>query len=335
MSFFSFLSNLIPVVGPIIGNAIGNSNARKAQDRANDQQMKLAEYAYEKNLEMWNRQNEYNTPLNQKNRMIDAGFNPNLVYGHGSVVNTASNAPQYQAPNIGAYTDFGDLGAGQSYQLYMQDKQMRADVALKEAQKQGVLANARVSMLDAGVKVQDILAKQMDNAMKRNDVETYKKYRDLQIDLMRANRDNIDSLANYRDSVQTDLGNAQIAKYNEETKTLQFNNEIMNPLYRRQAEFSIANAIKDLAVKDQNISESKSRVALNDETLKKVSSEIVYQALKNRGQLSSNKIDAILLAYGINLRESGIYGLVQKLKKNVQVDYLPKWTYDEYYGSEK
>ena len=43
--------------------------------------------------------------------MTAAGFNPNLVYGHGSVVNTSSTSPQYVAPNLQAYTSFPNIGS--------------------------------------------------------------------------------------------------------------------------------------------------------------------------------------------------------------------------------
>lgn len=61
----------------------------------------LAQFEYEKNLEMWNRQNEYNRPDAQMQRLKDAGLNPNLVYGSQSVTgNTVGQAPQYNAPTL-------------------------------------------------------------------------------------------------------------------------------------------------------------------------------------------------------------------------------------------
>ena len=67
------------------------------QNRAN---RKLAEYSYEKDLEMWNKQNEYNSPKEQMKRLVEAGLNPNLVYG-GSTSSSAGNAetaPSYNTP---------------------------------------------------------------------------------------------------------------------------------------------------------------------------------------------------------------------------------------------
>ena len=62
----------------LIGNAL-NSVSNKVTSDDNRQ------FA----LDMWNRNNEYNTPLAQMQRLKDAGLNPNLMYGQG----TTGNAP--------------------------------------------------------------------------------------------------------------------------------------------------------------------------------------------------------------------------------------------------
>lgn len=57
----------------------------------------MAEYAYNKDLEMWHRQNEYNSPRSQMERYKEGGLNPNLIYGQGNSGN-ATSLPKYQAP---------------------------------------------------------------------------------------------------------------------------------------------------------------------------------------------------------------------------------------------
>lgn len=58
-----------------------------------------ANLQYSKDLDMWKAQNAYNAPTMQMARLREAGLNPNLVYGSGSVVgNTSSQLPKYQAP---------------------------------------------------------------------------------------------------------------------------------------------------------------------------------------------------------------------------------------------
>jgi hypothetical protein len=75
--------------------------------------MQLAEYNYNKNLELWNKSWEreiaYNDPSAQMQRLQNAGINPHMAYAKGGVSNTASSGtlPQYSqeslqvAPGIG------------------------------------------------------------------------------------------------------------------------------------------------------------------------------------------------------------------------------------------
>lgn len=55
-----------------------------------------AELAYQRQLEMWEKQNMYNDPQSQMQRFTAAGLNPNLIYGQGNSGNAASaQMPQY------------------------------------------------------------------------------------------------------------------------------------------------------------------------------------------------------------------------------------------------
>lgn len=112
----AFLAAAAPVVGSLLGGLFGGG----AQRRANQANKELAQFEWEKNLEMWNLQNQYNLPSAQMQRFRDAGLNPNLIYGQGSSGNAqtlprfsrADQAPvQYVQPEgivsmLGAFQDF-------------------------------------------------------------------------------------------------------------------------------------------------------------------------------------------------------------------------------------
>lgn len=72
-----------------LGSIINNTwnTASRAGER--EHQYQMTDYLYSKDLEQWNRANEYNTPANQMRRFKDAGLNPNLIYGQGTSGNTA------------------------------------------------------------------------------------------------------------------------------------------------------------------------------------------------------------------------------------------------------
>ncbi|UPW41745.1 DNA pilot protein [Peromfec virus RodF7_17] len=80
---------LISSAGSLIGNLFGKKN----QDDTNKANMQMLERQFEQNKEMWNLQNEYNTPLAQRERMEEAGFNANLIAGGASSGN-AQSSPQ-------------------------------------------------------------------------------------------------------------------------------------------------------------------------------------------------------------------------------------------------
>lgn len=141
------LSAGITAAGGLISSIFG----KKSQDDTNKANMELAKYQYDKALEMWNKQNEYNTPYAQRRRMEEAGFNPNLVYGHGSVANTASPAPQYNSPTLQAYTNFPNIGS-EVAQILLASRKNQAEVRKIEAEAAGAEQDARSKTIDADVK---------------------------------------------------------------------------------------------------------------------------------------------------------------------------------------
>lgn len=92
----------------------------------------MAEYSYSKELEMWNRQNQYNAPESQMNRFKEAGLNPNLIYGQGNAGN-ATTMPKFNAPTLREKTRLPDMtGVLPSYQDYKL-KEANVDIANQQA----------------------------------------------------------------------------------------------------------------------------------------------------------------------------------------------------------
>jgi len=127
-----------PVLGTL-GNFLGQSWGNKATNEAN---MKLAKYQYNKGLEMWNKQNEYNAPNAQMARLASAGLNPNLVYGNGSVVgNTTQAPPQYQPPRIDKH-----INTAQMLSTYQ-------DIQLKQEQINQTKAATKAIQAETAIKI--------------------------------------------------------------------------------------------------------------------------------------------------------------------------------------
>lgn len=110
----------------------GNRGERRAQERTIKANKEMAEYQYSKDLEMWNRQNQYNTPEAQMQRLEGAGLNKNMVYGQGSVAgNTSGQMPKYQAPTVEYQAPKLDLGSTMG--IYYDLEQQRAQTKQIEA----------------------------------------------------------------------------------------------------------------------------------------------------------------------------------------------------------
>lgn len=108
--------------------------------------MRLAEYAYNKDLEMWSRNNTYNAPQQQMTRLKEAGLNPNLIYGNGSSPgNTSAQMPKYNAPTMDynfrpQFNPVEIMGAYNNYKLVQaQTQQIAAQTQATQANTLGAL----------------------------------------------------------------------------------------------------------------------------------------------------------------------------------------------------
>ena len=152
---------LITGFGSLAGSMIGAN----AQRQANIQNMQLAKYqnnwqtaenekAYARSVEMWNMQNQYNSPTAQMSRLRQAGLNPNLVYGSGVTGNSAGSAPQYQPAKIQRATmepyRGWNLGLSDAVSMYMAMRQNKAQVENMEAQSKLIKEQARTEGLRQG-----------------------------------------------------------------------------------------------------------------------------------------------------------------------------------------
>lgn len=104
MGVASAASSIIGGIGSALQARKNRKFAREMQQRQFDWQRKENELAYERNLEMWNKQNAYNSPAAQMERLKQAGLNPNLAYGN-LANDSASNAPQAIPTDVPALSE--------------------------------------------------------------------------------------------------------------------------------------------------------------------------------------------------------------------------------------
>lgn len=145
---------------------------------AQEFQKQESELAFERNKEMWNLQNEYNSPAAQMKRYQDAGLNPNLVYGQGTPGN-AQNSPTYNpaqavkakainpAQMIAPRFDFNPLEAyymiAQTNQVNAQTRSIEQTNSINEATKQSKILQ---ELYTAQYKKGMITAQEYENKIK-------------------------------------------------------------------------------------------------------------------------------------------------------------------------
>ena len=180
------------VTGGLPGLAIGAGAGALmgySQDANNAAAQAAADKANAYNLSMWNRQNEYNSPVAQMARLKQAGLNPMLVYGGGNVTgNSASSIAQAETyanktntmasveglqalanlKQTGAQTENTQVNTGatkaNTLATYQDIKNMQTANALQQAQLEEQQQNVQMNQLDLDYarRVQDIRMGELD-----------------------------------------------------------------------------------------------------------------------------------------------------------------------------
>lgn len=146
-------------LGNFLGSSAGAAQQWKYQQKQNAWSEKMmqqqqfwnqqnAATAYQRQVDFYNLQNEYNSPVNQIARLRSAGINPNLAYSNGSLNNVGASVPsvaqaESASPSSSSASvstgSFGSLGSNfiQMYQMSEQNKvlQAQANKIQKEGQK--------------------------------------------------------------------------------------------------------------------------------------------------------------------------------------------------------
>ena len=116
-------------------------------------------------LEDWNRQNAYNHPSQQMQRLKEAGLNPNLVYGGGATTLAQPvKTPEAQVPNIDLQKVPETMGAYQSVKnQQLEYSRIQKAMELQDAQKKNIEANTLSTLAGTDLKKLDYVSKGIMN----------------------------------------------------------------------------------------------------------------------------------------------------------------------------
>lgn len=139
MAFKDFASGLFGGVGTVISGAIGakstadtNKTNLKINQMNNDFNAREAQKARDFQLDMWNKENEYNSASSQRKRLEEAGYNPymsDVQAGSATGMSgTSAASAAGAAPQIPYTPDFQSVGVNLASALKMMSEKKQTDI---------------------------------------------------------------------------------------------------------------------------------------------------------------------------------------------------------------
>lgn len=139
MAFKDFASGLFGGVGSVISGAIGakttsdtNKTNLKINQMNNDFNAREAQKARDFQLDMWNRENEYNKASSQRKRLEEAGYNPYMSDAQAGTATGMSGTSAATAagasPQIPYTPDFQSVGVNLASALKMMSEKKQTDI---------------------------------------------------------------------------------------------------------------------------------------------------------------------------------------------------------------
>lgn len=133
-----------------------------------------ADLEWQRNLEQWNRENEYNDPSQVVKRLQNAGLSPALALGNYGG-NTAASSPTYSMGDIDA-SKVKSRGAGQIGEAFgnfltgmmpaaMEIMNRRRDLDLKDTQETNIAADTALKSTTADLNRVEAFVRQMNGLM--------------------------------------------------------------------------------------------------------------------------------------------------------------------------
>lgn len=154
------IAGLVTGVGAIgsgisaIGNMLGFGNtAKKQAEQQMQMQKELIDYNYDKQVEQWNRENAYNSPQSQLERLKQAGLNPLFRDLDGNSAGGLSSVNSPAAPNMAEMQNAFAASRKMQFDQLMQAKQVQqmnkamevqdSEIDLNSAQAELARSNAK------------------------------------------------------------------------------------------------------------------------------------------------------------------------------------------------
>lgn len=257
---------------------------------------------FEQQNQMFDKQAEWNSPEQQKQRLKEAGLNPSLMYGIGGENGSSVSSGGGTGSEV---QGVGNPGT-QAVMMGLQAKSIESQIALNNAQASKIDAETEKTereIVKTGAETEGIWSGIELLKAKTSSEEAKTRLTNMQTELTEAMRE--ESWANWE---KAKAGISEIArimeKLDKEIEGMGFDNEIKN----RSKEAIIGNYFADLRVKGQQIIESNSKVKLNekqlnvlDETINDIKSTVTNRDLTEEARRKSIDTEVNYMLYKMGL----------------------------------
>lgn len=299
MGFFSditggsLLNGIIGVGSQLLANnAAKNQQAREQEWSAEqaqinrDYQTSEREAAQQWNLEQWNRENEYNSPAAQMQRAVEAGMNPNMLYGSstGSVASsgqartTGQSGSQAALPGSIAGSMLTSIAG--SVNSYWQNESLRAQTrgADIDNETKGQRNEAEIRAIEEGI--QKTMAEKLNIDQNTHNLKETAK--------------NIAKL----DEAQLGVLRVTLTKANEEIENLKKQREVMDKeMEEMDANIGLAEAHTTNVSEDTENKKKEGKILDEDLVIKQLESSLAEQGIP-LGQDSVTMLVSYMLSGG-------------------------------------
>lgn len=319
------------LLGSVVNGITGLFNAssqRKAQKEANktnlqiaretnQAQMDLAKYQADRNYELWQENNAYNTPSAQMERYNEAGLNPNLIYGEGqsaSAGNSSSPADGYQAPTLQrAHVNPENFQLPMLGDTLMQGLMMVEDINKRKAEVDNIRQSTLNLQSDNDLKILQIAYQKFANSKTRDEADVWREFMKSRISSLHGQAHLSESNALTNDALRpfvVNLKTKEVEHLMLQNDDLKYKIKNLNPASKNKIYAEIGKVLAETELAKMNTHLSSTSADLNERRwMESVSNQT--------GRDLENRIKEILLNNGLNLKESGVTGMVQKLINNL------------------
>lgn len=315
--------------------ALQNKYNTQAAARSMEYAKTMNRINFEQQNQMFDKQAKWNSPEQQKQRLIEAGLNPSLMYGIGGEGGSSVSSGGGTGPEVQGVSNSGT----QAVMMGLQAKSIESQIALNNAQASKINAetekteadtekteaDTKVSIVNADNIVEAtnlIKEQQLSEQSKRDLNEAEKNYKIRVTEL----QDALERLTTAKEteswylSRSIEMETYKLSKEAEKVIKEIDGLEIDNDVKRRTADMIVEQTRMNINATMQSILESQSRVTINEEQktlIKKTVEDLTSQIETRGGQLEINEKEVI---GKLNIMREQL-GL-EKIKMDIEKDRL-------------